>query len=127
MNFAFGSSFGRTAIESYAYGAAFGFADILKVAAPIVAAGTFARRQWGATLLALFVWGTFTVCSAVSAIGYASANRTFTVDSRKVQAALNQSLLTSLEADQSELRRLRERLTAPDMSRSERLQLTMAA
>ena len=38
MNFAFGSSFGRTALESYAYGAAFGFADIRKVAAPIVAA-----------------------------------------------------------------------------------------
>jgi hypothetical protein len=127
MNFAFGSSFGRTALESYAYGAAFGFADILKVAAPIVAAGTFAKRKWGATLLALSVWGTFTVCSAVSAIGYASANRTFTVDSRKVQAALNQSLLTSLEADQSELRRLRERLASPEVSKNERLQLTTAA
>ena len=34
MNFAFGSSFGRTTLESYAYGAAFGFGDILKVAAP---------------------------------------------------------------------------------------------
>jgi hypothetical protein len=127
MNFAFGSSFGRTAIESYAYGAAFGFADILKVTAPVVAAGTFANRKWGATLLALLVWGTFTACSAVSAIGYASANRTFTVDSRKVQAALNQSRLASLEADQSELRRLRERLAAPEVARSERLQLTAAA
>jgi hypothetical protein len=127
MNFAFGSSFGRTALESYAYGAAFGFADILKVAAPIVAAGTFAKRKWGATLLALLVWGTFTVCSAVSAIGYASANRTFTVDSRKVQAALNQSRLASLEVDQSELRRLRERLATAEVSRSERLQLTTAA
>jgi hypothetical protein len=127
MNFTFGSSFGRTTLESYAYGAAFGFADILKVAAPIVAAGTFAKRKWGATLLALLVWGTFTVCSTVSAIGYASANRTFTVDSRKVQAALNQSRLASLEADQSELRRLRERLASPEVSRSERLQLTAAA
>jgi len=127
MNFAFGSSFGRTALESYAYGAAFGFADILKVAAPIVAAGTFAKRKWGATLLVLLMWGTFTVCSAVSAIGYASANRTFTADSRKVQAALNQSRLASLEADQSELRRLRERLASPEVSRSERLQLISAA
>jgi hypothetical protein len=126
MNFAFGSSFGRTVFESCAYGAAFGFADILKAAAPIAAAGSFARRKWGATLLALFMWGTFTVCSAVSAIGYASANRTFTVDSRKVQAALNQSWLASLEADQSELRRLRDRLAAPDLVRSERLQLTTA-
>ena len=82
MNFAFGSSFGRTALESYAYGAAFGFADILKVAAPIVAARSFANRKWGAALLGLVVWGTFTVCSAVSAIGFASANRTFTVDTR---------------------------------------------
>ena len=39
--------------------------------------------------------------------GFASANRSFTVDTRKVQAALNQSRLASLEADQSELRRLR--------------------
>jgi len=74
----------------------------------------------------VFLWGTFTVCSAVSAIGFASANRTFTVDSRKVQAALNQSRLASLEADQSELRRLRERLAAPDVARSERLRLATA-
>jgi hypothetical protein len=49
------------------------------------------------------------------------------VDSRKVQAALNQSRLASLEADQSELRRLRERLAAPELARSERLQVTAAA
>ena len=113
MNFAFGSSFGRTALESYAYGAAFGFADILKVAAPIVVANSFGNRRWGATLLALLLWGTFTLCSAVSAIGFASANRTFAVDTRMVQAALNQSRLASLEADQSELRRLRDRLASP--------------
>ena len=71
MNFAFGSSFGRTAFESYAYGAAFGFADILKVAAPIVIANSFGNRRWVAALLALFLWGTFTACSAVSAIGFA--------------------------------------------------------
>ena len=127
MNFAFGSSFGRTAFESYAYGAAFGFADILKVAAPIVVATSLGNRRWGAALLALFVWGTFTACSAVSAIGFASANRTFTVDTRKVQAALNQSRLASLEADQSELRRLRDRLASPELGRSERLQLTATA
>src|SRR4249920_2477308 len=46
MNFAFGSSFGRTPLESYAYGAAFGFADILKVVAPIVAARSFGNRKW---------------------------------------------------------------------------------
>src|SRR5262245_33598869 len=62
MNFSFGSSFGRTALESYAYGAAFGFADILKVAAPIVVANSFGNRRWGAALLALFLWGTFTAC-----------------------------------------------------------------
>jgi hypothetical protein len=127
INFAFGSSFGRTALESYAYGAAFGFADILKVAAPIVVANSFGNRKWGAALFALLVWGTFTACSAVSAIGFASANRTFTVDTRKVQAALNQSRLASLDADQSELRRLRERLSSPELGRSERLQLTATA
>src|SRR5262245_40384633 len=127
MSFAFGSSFGRTAFESYAYGAAFGFADILKVAAPIVVANSFGNRRWGAALLALFLWGTFTACSAVSAIGFASANRTFTVDTRTVQAALNQSWLASLEADQSELRRLRDRLASAELGRSERLQLTSSA
>jgi hypothetical protein len=124
VNFVFGSSFGRTALESYAYGAAFGFADIVKVAAPIVVANSFGNRRWGAALLALLLWGTFTACSAVSAIGFASANRTFMVDTRKVQAALNQSRLASLEADQSELRRLRERLASPELGRSERFQLT---
>ena len=127
MNFAFGSSFGRTALESYAYGAAFGFADILKVAAPIVVANSFGNRRWGAALLALLVWGTFTVCSAVSAIGFASANRTFAVDTRTVQAALNQSRLKSLEADQSELRRLRDQLASPELARRERLQLLATA
>jgi hypothetical protein len=127
MNFTFGSSFGRTTFESYAYGAAFGFADILKAAAPIVAARSFADRKRGAALLGLFLWGTFAVCSAVSAIGFASANRTFTVDARKVQAALNQSRLASLEADQSELRRLRDRLSGPEVARTERLQLMASA
>ena len=123
MNFAFGSSFGRTALESLAYGAAFAFADVLKVAVPIVVAKSVADRRWTVAVVGLFVWGTFTVCSAVSAIGFASANRTFAMDTRTVQAALNQSRLKSLEADQYELRRLRDRLASPDLSRSERLQL----
>src|SRR5262245_54634038 len=126
MSFAFGSSFGRTAFESYAYGAAFGFADILKVAAPLIVANSFGNRRWCAALLGLIAWGTFTACSAVSAIGFASANRTFTVDTRKVQAALNQSRLASLEADQSELRRLRDRLASPELGRIERTQLAAA-
>jgi len=123
INFAFGSSFGRTTLESYA----FGFADILTVAAPIVVANSFGNRGWGAALIALFLWGTFTACSAVSAIGFASANRTFTVETRTVQAARNQSRLASLEADQSELRRLRDRLASADLGRSERAQLTSTA
>jgi hypothetical protein len=127
MNFAFGSSFGRTVLESYAYGAAFGFADILKVAAPIVVARSLGNRKWGAAAVGLLVWGTFTVCSAVSAIGFASANRSFTVDTRKVQAALNQSRLASLEADQSELRRLRDQLAFSDLGRSERHRIAAAA
>jgi hypothetical protein len=127
MNFAFGSSFGRTALESFAYGAAFAFADILKAAAPIAAKGSFANRNWVAVFIAVLLWGTFTVCSAVSTVGFAAANRTFTVDARKLQAALNQSRLASLETDQSELRRLRERLASPDLARSERLQLATAA
>jgi hypothetical protein len=127
MNFAFGSSFGQTGLESIAYGAAFAFADILKAAAPIAAKGSFANRNWVAALVAALLWGTFTVCSAVSTIGFAAANRTFTVDARKLQAALNQSRLASLQTDQSELSRLRERLASPDVARSERLQLATAA
>ena len=68
-----------------------------------------------------------TLCSAVSAIGFASANRTFAVDTRTVQAALNESRLVSLETDQSELRRLRDRLASPEVRRSERIQLLSAA
>jgi len=127
MNLAFGSSFGRSGLESYAYGAAFAFADILKVAAPIVIAKSIVDRKWGAAALGVLVWGTFTLCSAVSAIGFASANRTFVVDTRTVQAALNQSRLRSLEADQSELRRLRDRLASPELGRSERVQVTAAS
>jgi hypothetical protein len=127
MNFAFGSSFGRTAFESYAYGAAFGFADILKVAAPILVAKSVRQRKWGAATLGSFIWVIFTLCSAVSAIGFASANRTFTLDSRTVQAAVNQSRLASLEADQTELRRLRDRLASPALVRTERVQLGAAA
>jgi len=126
VNYAFGSSFG-TGLEAHIYGGAFGFADILKTAAPIAARRSFASRNWGAALIALLVWGTFTTGSAISAIGFASANRTFTVDSRKLQAAVNESRLVSLQADQSELRRLRERLAASDIGRSERQQLTAAA
>ncbi len=127
MNFAFGSSFGRTGLESYAYGAAFGFADILKVAAPFVIAKSLSHRKWGAAVIGLLVWATFTLCSVVSAIGFAAANRTFAVDTRTVQAALNQSRLLSLETDQSELRRLRDRIASPELGRGERIQLAAAA
>ena len=126
MNFAFGSSFGRTGIEGYGYGAAFGFADILKVAAPIVVARSVSSRNWAIAVAGVLVWGTFTLSSVVAAIGYASVNRTFVVDSRTVQAALNQSRLTSLEADQHELRRLRDRLASTEVGRSERIQLAAA-
>jgi succinate-acetate transporter protein len=68
MNFAFGSSFGRTVLESFAYGAAFGFADILKVAASHVVSNSIANRKWGAVTLGLLLWGTFTLCSAVSVV-----------------------------------------------------------
>ena len=80
----------------------------------------------GRRMLSLVVWGTFTLCSAVSAIGFASANRTFAVDTRTVQAALNQSRLASLEADQTELRRLRDRLASTELGRSERVQVASA-
>ena len=126
VNYAFGSSFGA-GLEAHVYGCAFAFADVLKTAAPIAARRCFASRSWGAALIASLAWAIFTAGSAISAIGFASANRTFTVDSRKVQAALNRNRLASLEADQSELRRLRERLATPEVGRSERLQLTAAA
>jgi len=109
VNYAFGSSFG-TGLEAHAYGCAFAFADVLKTAAPIAARRSLASRSWGAALIASLAWAIFTTGSAISAVGFASANRTITVDSRKVQAALNRNRLASLEADQSELRRLRERL-----------------
>jgi hypothetical protein len=102
MNF----SFRRTRLKSYFYGAAFGFAGVLKVAAPVVAAQSFANRQWGAGFVAAFLWVTFAVYSAVSAV--ASTNRNFTVDARKVQA------------DQSELRRRREKLASQGSPRNER-------
>jgi hypothetical protein len=121
------ASFGRTTFESYAYGAAFGFGDILKVAVPIVLADNLRKRMFGSAAIGLLVWGTFTLCSAISAVGFASANRTFAVDARTVQAALNQSRLRSLEADQSELRRLRDRLASPELGRSERLQVAAAS
>jgi hypothetical protein len=41
------------------YKAAFGFADILKVAAPIVVASSIGNHRWGAALLALLFGGTF--------------------------------------------------------------------
>jgi hypothetical protein len=49
------------------------------------------------------------------------------MDTRTVQAALNQSRLRSLEADQTELRRLRDRLALPELGRSERHQITAAS
>jgi hypothetical protein len=124
MNFAFGSSFGRTGMEAYAYGAAFGFADVLKVAAPIVVAKSLSNRKWGAVVVGVLVWGTFTLSSAVSAIGFASAQRTFVVDTRTVQAALNQSRLASLDADQHELRRVRDQLSSVGLGRTERVRLS---
>jgi hypothetical protein len=54
------------------------------------------------------------------------ANRIFTVATRAVQAALKQSRLASLEAGQSELRRLPDRQASPELGRSEPLQVGAA-
>ena len=127
MNFAFGSSFGRTPLESYAYGAAFGFADILKVAAPIVAARELWQPQMGrrisrlgrvGNLHALFGRVRHWLCLCQPNLRRRHANRSGGPEPKPAG---------SLEADQSELRRLRDRLASTEVGRSERIQLTAAA
>jgi hypothetical protein len=127
MNFAFGSSFGSSGIESYAYGAAFACADLLKAACPIVIANSVRNHRFGASLVGGILWVTLTACSFTSAIGFASANRTFMVDTRTVQVALNASRLASLDADHRELRRIRDQLAAQGLLARERSQLASAA
>src|SRR5215468_1174350 len=91
MTFAFGRSFGQTALEGWAYGTAFAFGDLLKVACPIVVSACVRDRRWRAVLAGSVIWASLTFCSFTSAIGFASANRTFVMDARTVQATLNAS------------------------------------
>ena len=127
MNFAFGSSFGRIGVWRVTpTGQHSPLPTSSRWRRPSSSSKSVGNRRWGAAMLGLLVWGTFTLCSIVSAIGFASANRTFAIDTRTVQAALNQSRLISLETDQSELRRLRDRLASPELGRSERTQVASA-
>jgi hypothetical protein len=87
MNYRFGFSLGKTALDGQIYGAASAAADCFKALVPFFFFAAIRNRMWSQALAAGLVWAVVTGYSMTSALGHAALNRLDTTGQRAVQAA----------------------------------------
>jgi hypothetical protein len=95
MNYRFGFSLGKSALDGEIYGAASVAADIFKALVPFFFFAAVRNRMWSQALAAIVVWGVVTGYSMTSALGHAALNRLDTSGQRAAAAAS----YTDLRAD----------------------------
>jgi hypothetical protein len=87
MNYRFGFSLGKTALDGQIYGAASAAADCFKALVPFFFFAAIRNRMWSQALAAGVVWAVVTGYSMTSALGHAALNRLDTTGQRAVEAA----------------------------------------
>ena len=87
MNYRFGFSLGKTALDGQIYGMASAAADCFKALVPFFFFAAIRNRQWSQALAAALVWLVVTGYSLTSALGHAALNRLDTTGQRAVAAA----------------------------------------
>jgi hypothetical protein len=95
MNYRFGFSLGKSAIDGQIYGLASAAADCFKALVPFFFFAALRNRMWSQALAAALVWTVVTGYSMTSALGHAALNRLDTSGKRAVEAAA----YTDLRAD----------------------------
>ncbi len=87
MNYRFGFSLGKSAVDGEIYGAASVAADCFKALVPFFLFAAIRNRMWSQALAAAVVWAVVTGYSMTSALGHAALNRLDTSGQRAVAAA----------------------------------------
>jgi hypothetical protein len=87
MNYRFGFSLGKTALDGEIYGAASVAADCFKALVPFFFFAAIRNRMWSQALAAVLVWVVVTGYAMTSALGHAALNRLDTSGQRAAAAA----------------------------------------
>src|SRR5262249_12659346 len=103
MNYRFGFSLGKTALDGQIYGAASAAADCFKALVPFFFFAAIRNRMWSQALAAALVWAVVTGYSMTSALGHAALNRLDTTGQRAVEAAHYKDLRADSKRAQEQL------------------------
>jgi hypothetical protein len=103
MNYRFGFSLGKTALDGQIYGAASAAADCFKALVPFFLFAAVRNRMWSQALAAALVWTVVTGYSMTSALGHAALNRLDTSGQRAVEAANYKDLRADAKRAQDQL------------------------
>jgi len=103
MNYRFGFSLGKTALDGQIYGAASAAADCFKALVPFFLFAAIRNRMWSQALAAGLVWGVVTGYSMTSALGHAALNRLDTTGQRALEAAHYKDLRADSKRAQEQL------------------------
>ena len=103
MNYRFGFSLGKTALDGQIYGAASAAADCFKALVPFFFFAALRNRMWSQALAAALVWTVVSAYSMTSALGHAALNRQDTAGHRAVQADAYKDLRADSKRVQEQL------------------------
>jgi hypothetical protein len=103
MNYRFGFSLGKTALDGEIYGAASAAADCFKALVPFFLFAAIRNRVWSQAFAAAVVWTVVSAYSMTSALGHAALNRLDTTGQRAVEAANYKDLRADSKRAQEQL------------------------
>jgi hypothetical protein len=103
MNYRFGFSLGKTALDGEIYGAASAAADCFKALVPFFLFAALRNRVWSQAFAAALVWTVVSAYSMTSALGHAALNRLDTTGQRAVDAANYKDLRADSKRAQDQL------------------------
>jgi hypothetical protein len=103
MNYRFGFSLGKSAVDGQIYGLASAAADCFKALVPFFFFAAVRNRMWSQALAAALVWTVVIGYSMTSALGHAALNRLDTSGKRAVEAASYADLRADSKRAQEQL------------------------
>ena len=103
MNYRFGFSLGKTAMDGQIYGLASAAADCFKALVPFFLFAAIRNRMWSQALAAALVWAVVTAYSMTSALGHAALNRLDTTGQRAADSANYKDLRADSKRAQDQL------------------------
>jgi hypothetical protein len=103
MNYRFGFSLGKTALDGQIYGLASAAADCFKALVPFFFFAALRNKMWSQAMAAALVWTVVTGYSMTSALGHAALNRLDTTGQRAVEAATYKDLRADTKRAQEQL------------------------